>query len=144
MAQVELILLTKEGTNLKARGVQVTQLLGNYAIAVLEETMVEEFLQSPNILYAELPVLVYTSVELGRASSCISNRPTATNIPSNLSGKGVLVGIVDSGIDYAHPDFRNEDGTTRIVALWDQSSSFGMSPEGYTLGTLFSKEQIDA
>ncbi len=148
MAQVELILLTKEGVQWNreentAKGIQVTELLGNYAIAVLEETMVEEFLQSPNILYAELPVRVYTLVELGRAASCISNRPTAPYVPSNLSGRGVLVGIVDSGIDYSHPDFRSEDGTTRIVALWDQSSSFGTPPKEYQLGTLFSKEQID-
>lgn len=148
MAQVELILLTRENVNwnreeLEEQEIKVTELLGNYAIAVLEETLVEKFLQSPDILYAELPVFVYTSVELGRGASCISNRPTAPYVPSNLSGKGVLVGIVDSGIDYAHPDFRNEDGTTRIVALWDQSSSFGMPPKGYPLGTLFSKEQID-
>ena len=148
MAQVELILLTKEGVNwsteeLKEKGIQVTELLGNYAIVVLEETMVEEFLKSPDILYAEFPVRVYTLVELGRAASCVSNRPTAPYVPSNLSGKGVLVGIVDSGIDYAHPDFRNEDGTTRITALWDQSSLFGTPPEGYALGTLFSKQQID-
>ena len=148
MAQVELILLTKEGMQWNkeentAKGIQVTELLGNYAIAVLEETMVEKFLQSPDILYAELPVRVYTSVELGRAASCVSNRPTAPYVPSNLSGRGVLIGIVDSGIDYAHPDFCNENGTTRIVALWDQSSSFGTAPEGYLIGTLFSKEQID-
>ena len=148
MAQVELILLTRESMEwnreeLREKEIQVTQLLGNYAVAVLEESLVEEFLQSPDILYAELPVRVYTSVELGRAASCISNRPTAPYVPSNLSGKGVLVGIIDSGIDYTHPDFCNEDGTTRIMALWDQSSSFGTPPEGYQLGTLFSKEQID-
>ena len=38
----------------------------------------------------------------------------------NLTGKGVLTAIIDTGIDYLHPDFRNPDGTTRIVELWDQ------------------------
>lgn len=32
-----------------------------------------------------------------------------------------MVAVIDSGVDYFHPDFRNEDGTTRIVALWDQT-----------------------
>ncbi|MCD8364845.1 MAG: S8 family serine peptidase [Clostridiales bacterium] len=41
--------------------------------------------------------------------------------PPALYGAGVLVAVIDSGIDYAHPDFRNADGTTRIVSLWDQT-----------------------
>ena len=49
-----------------------------------------------------------------------------------LTGKGVLVGIVDSGIDYFHQDFRNADGTTRILALWDQS-----------LERIFTEEEIN-
>lgn len=38
-----------------------------------------------------------------------------------LTGQGVLVAVIDSGVDYTLPDFRNEDGTTRIRYLWDQS-----------------------
>ncbi|MDF2872845.1 MAG: hypothetical protein K0R05_4420, partial [Anaerocolumna sp.] len=48
----------------------------------------------------------------------------------------------DSGIDYSHPDFRNEDGTTRIAALWDQTIT-GSPPEGYDIGTLYTREQIN-
>lgn len=44
---------------------------------------------------------------------------------NRLSGAGVLVAVIDSGIDYAHPDFRNADGTTRILALWDQTIPSG-------------------
>lgn len=131
----------KEGTG-PAPG--VTRLLGGYAIVVLPENEVEEFLKTPGILYAELPVRVYTTVEMGRSASCINNRPSAPYTPGNLSGEGVLVGIVDSGIDYAHPDFCNEDGTTRIAALWDQSIETGNPPSGYGMGTLFTKEQINA
>jgi len=145
MAQVELILLTSKQFQLNT-GVQkaeITNLLGGYVIAVLPEEQVEGFLKTPGILYAELPTRVFTTVEYGRASSCISNRPTAGDLPDNLNGTGVLVGIIDSGIDYRHPDFCNEDGTTRIAALWDQSSDRGNPPAGYSLGTLFTKEQLE-
>lgn len=60
-----------------------------------------------------------------------------------LLGKGVLIGIVDSGIDYENPDFRNADGTTRILALWDQTIQSGKPPEGYHIGTEFTSEQIN-
>jgi len=144
MALKELILLTDKSFELAISGqADITFLLGGYAIAVLEETLVERFLTTPGILYAELPTRVYSSAEFGRAASCINNRPSAVNEPDNLNGTGVLVGIIDSGIDYTHPDFCNADGSTRIAALWDQSVDSENPPSGYRLGTLFSEEQIN-
>ncbi len=98
MALTELILLTDESFEQSvSEQAEITFLLGGYAIAVLEETEVERFLRTPGILYAELPTRLYTSVEFGRAASCIANRPSAINEPNNLNGTGVLVGIIDSG-----------------------------------------------
>lgn len=54
-----------------------------------------------------------------------------------------MIGIVDSGIDYENTDFRNADGTTRILALWDQTIQNGKPPEGYHIGTEFTSEQIN-
>ena len=48
------------------------------------------------------------------------NSGTSQDNRRNLTGKGVLVAVIDSGIDYLHPDFLNSDGTTRIAELWDQ------------------------
>lgn len=145
MAQVELILLVAQtfDKNRVPQTIEFTQLLGGYAVAVLSEDQVEEFLNLPGILYAELPTVLYTTVEFGKAESCINNRPSAGTEPDNLSGAGVLVGIIDSGIDYRHPDFCNADGTTRIAALWDQNVDTGRPPEGYFQGTLFSRAQIN-
>ena len=71
------------------------------------------------------------------------NKETRTDI-FPLLGKGVLLGIVDSGIDYENPDFRNADGTTRIAALWDQTVETGLPPAGYNVGTEFISQQINA
>ncbi len=59
-----------------------------------------------------------------------------------LRGKGVLIAVLDSGIDYASADFRKEDGTTRIRSLWDQTLE-GKPPTGYNMGTEFTEEQIN-
>lgn len=78
----------------------------------------------------------------------IRELPDTSSSLTNLSGQGTLLSVIDSGIDYTHPDFRNPDGTTRITALWDQTiapdPSMGFfSPPGYPLGTLFTEEQIN-
>lgn len=66
------------------------------------------------------------------------------NIPSfDLRGQGVLIGIIDSGIDYTNPVFQNEDGTTRIALLWDQTIESMNPPEEKNYGTEYSKEQIN-
>ncbi|WMJ86007.1 S8 family peptidase [Anaerocolumna sp. MB42-C2] len=66
------------------------------------------------------------------------------NIPSfDLSGQGVLVGFIDTGIDYTHPAFINADGTTKILSIWDQTIQTGPSPNTYYYGTEYTREQIN-
>lgn len=61
----------------------------------------------------------------------------------NLKGEGVLMGFVDTGIDYRLDCFRNSDGTSRIVSIWDQSLQSADSPFDLHYGTEYTKEQID-
>lgn len=68
----------------------------------------------------------------------IQNQPTLA-----LKGQGVLIGFVDTGIDYQNPVFRNSDGSTRILAIWDQSREEGPPPVGFLYGTEYRREQID-
>ncbi len=62
---------------------------------------------------------------------------------ATLTGKGVLVSILDTGIQYLHQDFRNSDGTTRILYIWDQSSREGTPPENFFEGSVYTKAMID-
>ena len=61
----------------------------------------------------------------------------------NTSGKGVLIAIIDSGIDYLHPDFIKNDKTSKIVSLWDQESNKNSPPEGMIFGSEFTREEIN-
>ncbi|MDF2820674.1 MAG: Subtilase family [Clostridiales bacterium] len=59
-----------------------------------------------------------------------------------LRGNGVLVAIIDSGIDYTHPAFVYEDNTSKLISIWDQTIS-GAPPQGFYFGTEYTTEQIN-
>lgn len=123
----------------RSETVQITPLLNQYAVVRIRQNQIDALANLPQIEYVEKPKRLFFAVNQARALSCINAVQTA---PYNLHGKGVLVACVDSGIDYGHADFRNPDGTTRIVSLWDQTVS-GNPPEGYFLGTEYTAAQIN-
>ena len=118
----------------------VTELSNEYAILTVPESRIEQLAQIPEIEYIEKPKRLFFEAANGKRASCILSVQAA---PLKLYGKGILTAVIDSGIDYSHPDFRNTDGSTRIRALWDQSI-VGNPPEGYFLGTEYTQDQINA
>lgn len=61
----------------------------------------------------------------------------------DLYGQGILIGFVDTGIDFTHEAFRNADGSTRIAALWDQTIPEGRGPQNLPYGRIFYREEIN-
>ena len=97
----------------KFPGIAYQELLFQYAILRIPENLIDQVAKDVQISFIEMPKNLFFSASSGL-------------------GQGVLIAIVDSGIDYAHPDFRNPDGTSRIVLLWDQ-----------TLGRVFDQQQLN-
>ncbi len=126
-------------SRLEEEGIVVTELLNEYAVLIVPESGIGRLAEVPEIEYIEKPKRLFFAAEQGRTASCVTG---VQNARYDLYGDGVLVAVLDSGVDYAHPDFRNEDGTTRILALWDQTIP-GRPPAGYRIGTEYTKEQID-
>lgn len=123
--------------------VRVTELMNEYAIIVLKEAAIEVLTRLPQVEYIEKPKRLFFEVANGKRVSCIQEVQDAR---FSLFGQGVLVAVLDSGIDYEREDFRNPDGTTRIRNLWDQSlrqEGTGTPPSGYGIGVEYSREQIN-
>lgn len=120
--------------------IRIVQLFNEYAILNVPENRINAIIAWPEVEYVEKPKRLFFEVSQGKQASCINILQTPA---WNLTGEGVVIGVIDSGIDYTHPDFRNPDGTTRILYLWDQSVS-GNPPERFRMGSEFTEEMLNA
>lgn len=123
---------------------RVTELLNEYAIIHIRQSQIPDLVQIVEVEYVEKPKRLFFQVRNGKRVSCINEVQDAR---FSLTGHGVLVAVIDSGVDYTLPDFRNEDGTTRIRYLWDQSLKAVEGehvPKEYGMGVEYTKEEIDA
>lgn len=122
----------------------VVELQNGYAIITIKESLIERLTQIIEVNYVEKPKRLFFQVANGRRVSCIQ---AVQSTRLSLYGQGVLIAVIDSGIDYANPDFQNADGTTRIRALWDQSlipREGERPPDGYAIGVEYTAEEINA
>ena len=119
----------------------IAELLNDqFAVISIPNDRIRNLLNYTEVEYMETPKRMIYNISQSMEVSCISS--VQNTPPYELKGEGVLLGIIDSGINYVHPDFRNEDGTTRIAYLWDQSI-VGNPPTGFLNGTEYTREQIN-
>ena len=119
---------------------EAIEILNNsYAIITGTTEQIKSLYSYPNTEYVELPKTLTYELSSSRYSTCVTR---AQGEPYNLSGKGTVIAIIDSGIDYTHPDFINDDQTSRILYIWDQTTD-GNAPLGFRSGSEYTNEQIN-
>lgn len=122
-------------------GFNYISLLNGYAVIRIKTALIGELSFSPEIIYIEKPKSMFeeaTRLIEGFSASCMGFLNRDDN---NLSGRGVLVSVIDSGIDYRHPVFWNGDNT-KIIEIWDQSQS-GNPPDKYKIGSIYTREDVE-
>ena len=134
-----IIKYTENLDNVRRIAKEVTELFGGFAIVRMKEDALTLLTEIPQVTYVEKPKSIYFALQNARNASCLTRVQSGTD---GLTGKGVIFACVDSGVSIVHPDFQNEDGTTRILYLWDQTIQ-GTPPEGYTRGTEYTAQQIN-
>ncbi|MEA4955861.1 MAG: S8 family peptidase [Pseudoflavonifractor sp.] len=121
-------------------GADIELLSPDYAIVTVGLDRLSKLYTFPQIEYIELPKTLTFMLRNSLESSCVPSVQRSGKF--GLTGNGVIVGIIDSGIDFTHPDFRNPDGTSRILYLWDQTAA-GPPPQGFRNGTEYTQAQIN-
>ncbi len=129
-------------------GIRVEPLIAGYAIVTIPENLIGAFSRMEEIEFIEKPKKLYPQVTAGLGASCFY--PLLQPVSGKaLSGQGVYMAILDSGIDYTDPMFRYADGTTKIAWLWDQGKRADAEkgekpPQGFFTGVEYSRKMLNA
>ena len=142
-AQVEVIKIlvrfsdSKALDGIRSAGGTINSVLGNIASVAIPASSLGQLVSMKEIQYMEaeklVPQRLSSSVPATRATMIRSGvSPDLTG----ATGAGVIVGIVDDGLDFRHLSFRNVNGSTRLLGLWDQrvSGAAGAPPAGFNYG----------
>jgi subtilisin family serine protease len=118
-------------------------ILNPYIAVIFVEVGYEDLIASlPNVNIIEPPNdFILTQLSPLQTSNIVQF--TEGN-PIDLTGTGVIVGTIDTGIDYLNIEFTREDETSRILSIWDQTNNNGTGPPGINYGSVYSQEQINA
>ncbi len=147
-ARLSLVILTDDPSALIAAGFELRTVAGEVVTATVPVSRLHELEAVPGMRWAELsrPLTPKLNVSLPEISGAAAHGAAQPPYPaSGATGRNVVVGVVDSGIDLAHPDFRNDDGSSRVKWVWDQNDAVGPAPGGaYTYGTVWNSTAIDA
>ena len=130
-----------------ALGIKVKYFAGDVASVSLQLADVEKLLKQPYVQFVEYQP---NQLTLMNDTAMVKNRIKPVKqgmapLSQAYDGTGVIVGIIDSGIDFSHPDFKDSNGNTRIQFIWDQNQNSGSTvPQPYNYGIEWTAAQINA
>jgi len=128
---------------LKIDGVEIQTILSSGIVtAWVSDNALDELQEIEEIEYVELSSKKHARLDVSRLEIGTDNVHNGVGLQQSYTGVDVIVGIIDTGIDFDHADFKNNDGTTRILYIWDQENN-GNPPTGYSYGTEWTSTQIN-
>src|SRR5439155_5172963 len=102
----------------------------------------------PGVTYVGASVPLHPTLDVSTGAAHTQAQSVWSSVADGggqpVTGKGVLVAVVDTGLDWSHPDFVLPGGTSRVLAMWDQTASPAAPPSGYGYGRLWQRSQVNA
>ena len=132
---------------LKANGIAIQSTNPTYVTAWVTLSQIPIIADLKGVQFIEAPQIIMPNNDISVGSSGASLLHAGKVNNTVYKGDGVIVAIVDSGIDWDHPDFRNSADQTksRILRIWDQTLTpiaGEVSPSGFNYGVEYTQTQI--
>lgn len=144
--ELSLLIRTSDGAaELRRSGFEVGTVAGDVATVYAPVSRVNELRTLSGVRRVDIALPLKPLLDQSIAETNLLAAHGGSAPPySGDTGAGVVVGIIDTGIDYKHEDFKNADGTNRITRIWDQTDGVGPKPSGYNYGSEFTSTTINA
>ncbi len=128
---------TADSEELEQLGVVVGTHIGDWMTALVPIYQWEKLVQIPSVSFITAGGLAYPQLDKALPQIGYCYILEQQSLPFRYTGKGVVVGVIDIGFQWNHMAFSHADGTTRIVAAWNQNDTTGTPPDGYRYGSLY-------
>jgi subtilisin family serine protease len=140
-----LVQFAGDAADLEKKGLQITSIAGDVAAGSVALDKVDALAKVATVSRIESSRPL--TGELDASIPEIRAHLVHTGPPGHR-GAGVIIGIIDTGVDWQHEGFRRQDGTSRILRIWDQgltpmAGATEHTPAGYTYGVEYTKSDID-
>ncbi len=129
---------------LSAMGAEVNTVMPDLITARMPLALALEVRRLPGVTAVRLATPLQLDLDLAVPNANANNKRTQSPPLLGFNGTNVVTGFVDSGIEYQHDDFKNPDGTTRLISIWDQTVGTVSPPAGYSYGREWTQAQIGA
>lgn len=117
-------------------GVLIGSVKGSFITGLIPVDMIDLLSKDTYVKYIQIGEKVNQTMDNARIAANVNQVHSGTLLPQSYYGDGVVVGIIDEGFDYTHPNFYNSTGSSgyRIKRVWEQDATIGVPPIGYTYG----------
>ena len=130
-------LQVSDASVLEQHGIIVGTQVGDLTTALVPVSKFAQLGNIPEVSYIEAGRTAHLLLDVALPAIGYDQILTSNYTPEPYLGKGVIVGVVDLGFQWDHPAFRNADGSTRVLAAWNQNDNTGTPPEAYSYGSLY-------
>ncbi len=122
--------------SLEQQGVKINSHTGDIITAMIPISSIENVASLPEVKYVQIGTPVNKKMNIARVTSGVDKVQAGTSpLSAPFFGKGVVIGIIDTGFEYGHPNFYNKEHTEyRVKRVWEQNATTGTPPTGFNYG----------